>query len=139
MKKWLAISIALPFILSGCSDEKPESSKSNRLKAVSVSQKYDTLATSQAALEKDSLIIVTAIKQNQETETMSAVSIKKIHKDTTQKLNIKNQIAVLESEGTDVLLNGKPILQDYYKKMEVGTSYRLYASLEITMCSRMIF
>lgn len=126
MKKWLAISIALPFILSGCSDEKPESSKSNRLKAVSVSQKYDTLATSQASLEKDSLIIVTAIKQNQETETMSAVSIKKIHKDTTQKLNIKNQIAVLESEGTDVLLNGKPILQDYYKKMEVGTSYRLY-------------
>lgn len=107
--------------------------------AVPVIQKYDTLATSQAALEKDSLIIVTAIKQNQETETMSAVSIKKIHKDTTQKLNIKNQIAVLESDGTDVLLNGKPILQDYYKKMEVGTSYRLYASLEITMCSRMIF
>ncbi|MBC2241389.1 hypothetical protein [Listeria booriae] len=50
----------------------------------------------------------------------------KIHKDTTQKLNISDQIAVLESDGTDVQLNGKPIPQDYYKKMEVGNSHRLY-------------
>ncbi|MBC1401359.1 hypothetical protein HB904_09235 [Listeria booriae] len=126
MKKWLAIGIALSFILNGCSTEKPESSKSNRLEAVPASQKYGKLATSQAALEKDSPIIVTVIKQNQENETLSAVSIQKIHKDTTQKLNINDQIAVLESDGTDVQLNGKPIPQDYYKKMEVGNSYRLY-------------
>ncbi|MBC2178101.1 hypothetical protein HCB27_15845 [Listeria booriae] len=126
MKKWLAIGIALPFILSGCSDGKTESSKSNHLEAVPASQKYSQLATSQAALEKDSPIVVTVIKQNQENETLSTVSIKKIHKDTTQKLNISDQIAVLESDGTDVQLNGKPIPQDYYKKMEVGNSYRLY-------------
>ncbi|MBC1780386.1 hypothetical protein [Listeria booriae] len=126
MKKWLAIGIALSFILNGCSTEKTESSKSNRLEAVPASQKYSQLATSQAALEKDSPIVVTVIKQNQENETLSTVSIKKIHKDTTQKLNISDQIAVLESDGTDVQLNGKPIPQDYYKKMEVGNSYRLY-------------
>ncbi|MBC2323990.1 hypothetical protein [Listeria booriae] len=126
MKKWLAIGIALSFILNGCSTEKPESSKSNHLEALPASQKYDTLATSQASLEKDSPIIVTVIKQKQENETLSAVSIKKIHKDTTQKLNINDQIAVLESDGTDVQLNGKPIPQDYYKKMEVENSYRLY-------------